>query len=197
MSFSQTIPESTAQTNDNQAKVLACMPEHLSLGKWEDSGFEWQGEVSPLTFERLSVSLTNEREQDNLQVKVNLYRHNNVLHLSFELVGQVWLTCQRCLQPVAVDLTDDYDIALLEDESQEKSMGEEQDYLLLEEIVDHQTPDRLLPLKKLFEDELLLKTPLAPKHDDCEMSVEQFGDIPEEEESENPFAALSALKGKL
>ena len=76
-------------------------------------------------------------------------------------------------------------------------MGEEQDYLLLEEVVDHQFPQRLLPLKKLFEDELLLKTPLAPKHDDCEMSVEQFGDIPEEEESENPFAALSALKGKL
>jgi uncharacterized protein len=39
--------------------------------------------------------------------------------------------------------------------------------------------------------------PLAPKHDDCEMSVEQFGEIPEEEEGENPFAALSALKGKL
>ena len=109
----------------------------------------------------------------------------------------MWLTCQRCLQPVATSLTDDYDIALLEDESQASLVDEEQDYLLLEEIVDNQTPERLLPLKKLIEDELLLKMPLAPKHDDCEMSVEQFGEIPEEEEGENPFAALSALKGKL
>jgi uncharacterized protein len=29
------------------------------------------------------------------------------------------------------------------------------------------------------------------------MTVEQFGEIPEEEESENPFAALASLKGKL
>ena len=29
------------------------------------------------------------------------------------------------------------------------------------------------------------------------MSVEQVGEIPEEEENENPFAALASLKGKL
>ena len=37
---------------------------------------------------------------------------------------------------------------------------------------------------------------MAPKHDDCEMAVDQVGDIPEEE-TENPFASLAALKGKL
>ena len=68
---------------------------------------------------------------------------------------------------------------------------------MLEEIVTEQSPERLLPFKKLVEDEILLKTPMAPKHDDCEMSVEQFGEIPEEEETENPFAALASLKGNL
>jgi len=197
MSPSQTNSVSKAATNDNQAPSLARIPEYISLTKWEDTGFEWQGEVDPTSFERLATSLTDEHQQANLPLHTHLYRRNNVLHLSFETKGEVWLTCQRCLQPVATALTDDYDIALLDDESQASSMDEEQDYLLLEEIVDNQTPERLLPLKKLIEDELLLKMPLAPKHDDCEMSVEQFGEIPEEEESENPFAALSALKGKL
>ena len=48
-----------------------------------------------------------------------------------------------------------------------------------------------------MEDELLLKIPLAAKHDDCEMAITQVGELPEEQEVENPFAALVALKGKL
>lgn len=173
------------------------MPESISLDKWADSGFEWQGEVVPVSFERLMTLLSTEREQQSLQLSTHLYRHNSVLHLSFKLVGEVWLTCQRCLQPVLIELTDDYDIALLNDDSQIRLIDDEQDHLLLDEIITEQTPERLLPLKKLVEDEILLKVPMAPKHDDCEMATTQFGEIPEEEESENPFAALAALKGKL
>ena len=173
------------------------MPESISLDKWADSGFEWQGEVVPESFERFVTLLSAEREQQSLQLSTHLYRHNNVLHLSFKLVGEVWLTCQRCLQPVLIELTDDYDIALLNDDSQIRLIDDEQDHLLLDEIITEQTPERLLPLKKLVEDEILLKVPMAPKHDDCEMATTQFGEIPEEAESENPFAALAALKGKL
>ncbi|MGP9545531.1 YceD family protein [Psychrobacter sp. AOP7-B1-25] len=188
----------SASHNDNKkAPVSTGMPEHISLDKWADTGYEWSGEVKPNSFDRLVTTLSTEHEQSSIQLDANLYRHNNVLHLAFTLTGEVWLTCQRCLQPIAIDLSDDYDIALLENDSQVRLVDEEQDYLLLDEIVTEQSPERLLPFKKLVEDEILLKTPMAPKHDDCEMSVEQFGEIPEEEESENPFAALASLKGKL
>ncbi|MGO2363334.1 MAG: YceD family protein [Psychrobacter sp.] len=188
----------SASHNDNKkAPVSTGMPEHISLDKWADTGYEWSGEVKPNSFDRLVTTLSTEHEQSSIQLNANLYRHNNVLHLAFTLTGEVWLTCQRCLQPIAIDLSDDYDIALLENDSQIRLVDEEQDYLLLDEIVTEQSPERLLPFKKLVEDEILLKTPMAPKHDDCEMSVEQFGEIPEEEESENPFAALASLKGKL
>ena len=188
---------SVVNADNIQTPISTSMPEHISLNKWEDTGFEWEGEIAPATFERLSAILTTEHEQANIQLSINLYRRSNVLHLAFQLASDVWLTCQRCLQPVDINLTDDYDIALLDDESQVRLINEEQDYLLLDEVVTEQSPERLLPLKKLIEDEILLKTPMAPKHDDCEMSVEQFGEIPEEEENENPFAALASLKGKL
>lgn len=197
MSTSQTSKKITHNESHSQAATAANLPENLSLNKWEDSGFEWAGEVSPTSFERLSTSLTTEHEQQKINLNANLYRLNNVLHLAFTLEGSVWLTCQRCLKPVAVDLSDNYDIALLDNDSQANLIDDEQDYLLLEEVVTEQKPERLLPLKKIIEDEVLLKTPLAPKHEDCEMTVEQFGEIPEEEETENPFAALAALKGKL
>lgn len=45
MSPSQTNSISQAATNDNQAPSLARIPEYISLTKWEDTGFEWQGEV--------------------------------------------------------------------------------------------------------------------------------------------------------
>ena len=196
-----------SSTQDNKSLALqasklhlaasSIMPDTISLNKWEDTGFEWAGEIAPNAFERLVSMLNTEHEQANILLDAKLYRLNNVLHLAFTLTGEVWLTCQRCLQPIAVDLGDEYDIALLDNESQIRLIREEQDYLLLEEIVTEQSPERLLPFKKLIEDEILLKTPMAPKHDDCEMSVEQFGEIPEEEETENPFAALASLKGKL
>ncbi|WP_367110842.1 DUF177 domain-containing protein [uncultured Psychrobacter sp.] len=194
-------PKSNIQANDrnddNQIAHLATMPENIVLDKWSESGFEWSGVVAPTSFERLSALLTDDHEQSNLQLSTRLYRQSNVIHLATHLKGEVWLTCQRCLQPVAVDLTDDYDIALLEDDSQVGLIDEEtQDYLLLDEVISEQTPERLLPIKKMIEDEIILKTPMAPKHDDCEMAASQVGDIPEEE-TENPFAALAALKGKL
>ena len=196
-----------SSTQDNKSLALQAsklhvpasntMPDNISLNKWEDTGFEWAGEIAPNAFERLVSVLNTEHEQANILLDAKLYRLNNVLHLAFTLTGEVWLTCQRCLQPIAVDLGDEYDIALLDNESQIRLIREEQDYLLLEEIITEQSPERLLPFKKLIEDEILLKTPMAPKHDDCEMSVEQFGEIPEEEETENPFAALASLKGNL
>ncbi len=188
---------SALQADNKKAPVSTSMPEHISLDKWADAGFEWSGEVDPSSFDRLAATLNTEHEQSKIQLNAHLYRRNNVLHLAFTLTGEVWLTCQRCLHPVAIDLSDDYDVALLENDSQVRSVNDEQDYLLLDEIITEQSPERLLPFKKLVEDEILLKTPMAPKHDDCEMSVEQFGEIPEEEETENPFAALASLKGKL
>ncbi|MGP4713866.1 YceD family protein [uncultured Psychrobacter sp.] len=186
----------TASNSDTQKAPSSILPDNISLNKWEDTGFEWSGLLAPHTFARLKDVLTTEHEQPQLQLDAKLYRRSNVLHLAFTLAGEVWLTCQRCLQPVAIDLSDDYDIALLDDDSQESLIDEEQDYLLLDEIVTEQSPERLLPLKKLIEDEILLKAPLSPKHEDCEMATSQVGDIPEEE-NENPFAALASLKGKL
>lgn len=183
-------------TESSQALNVVTMPEHISLDKWADSGFEWQGVIAPQSFKRLAKLLSDGHTQSELQLDAKLYRRNNLLHLAFTLTGEVWLTCQRCLQPIAVELTDDYNIALVDNEAQVTMVDESQDYLVLDEIIDSQTIGNLLPFKNIVEDEILLKTPMAPKHDDCEMVMEQVGDIPEEKE-ENPFAALAALKGKL
>jgi len=163
---------SESHTDNKKVPVSTGMPEYISLDKWADTGYEWSGDVELNIFKRLDAILNTEHEQKKISISANLYRHNNVLHLAFTLTGNAWLTCQRCLQPVAIELSDDYNIALLEKESQVRLVDEEQDYLLLEEVITEQSPESLLPFKKLVEDEILLKIPMAPKHDDCEMTVE-------------------------
>lgn len=172
------------------------LPKRVSLDKWADIGFNWQGEMMPADFERLQAMLSDEQEQSAIKITAALARSSNVLSLNFDLTGSVWLTCQRCLQPVNVELTGAHNIALLEDEGQIGLLDEDDDHLLLEEVAFKDGHDTYLPLERLIEDEILLKIPLSPKHDDCEMEVEQVGEI-EEFEEESPFAALAALKGKL
>lgn len=172
------------------------LPVEVSLDKWAEAGFNWTGQVAPTDFARLHSVLSDEHSQAPLGIEVTLSKTNNVLNLDFNLTGEVWLTCQRCLNPVAYNLTGDHQIALLADESQVRLLDEEDEYLLLAEILDEDGKDNLLPLAQLIEDELLLEIPLSPKHDDCEMVVDQVGEI-EEEAEESPFAALAALKGKL
>ncbi|CAM4120305.1 DUF177 domain-containing protein [Psychrobacter arenosus] len=172
------------------------LPQRVSLDKWADIGFNWQGEMMPADFERLQAMLSDEQEQTAIKITAALARSSNVLSLNFDLIGSVWLTCQRCLQPVNVELTGTHNIALLEDEGQIGLLDEDDDHLLLEEVAFKDGHDTYLPLERLIEDEILLKIPLSPKHDDCEMEVEQVGEI-EEFEEESPFAALAALKGKL
>jgi uncharacterized protein len=176
--------------------ITTQLPKRVSLDKWADIGFNWQGEMMPADFERLQVMLSDEHEQSAIKITAALARSSNVLSLSFDLTGNVWLTCQRCLQPVNVELTGAHTIALLEDEGQAKLLDEDHDHLLLEEVAFKDGHDTYLPLERLIEDEILLKIPLSPKHDDCEMEVDQVGEI-EEFEEESPFAALAALKGKL
>ncbi|MGO1490718.1 MAG: YceD family protein, partial [Psychrobacter sp.] len=143
--------KSSAGHHDNKKiSVSTSVPESISLDKWADSGFQWAGEVNPQGFKRLSTILTAEREQAAVQLDIDLYHRNNVLHIAFTLTGEVWLTCQRCLQPVVTDLSDDYDIALLENDSQASLLDEEQDYLMLDEVITESAPEQLLPFKKLL-----------------------------------------------
>ena len=186
--------------NSNTEKSAQQLPNHVNLEKWEDAGYVWSGSITPRLLKRL-VDIVPEDYQDKpIDLRCELKKQGQLLTLEMQFTGDIWVTCQRCLNPLNIDVTHDAQLILLQREEQESLVDESDDYLLLEELLadqpENKKGDRLLPLKKLVEDELLLDVPLSAKHDDCEMAVEQVGEIIEEE-AENPFAALEALKGKL
>ncbi len=186
--------------NSNTEKSALQLPNHVNLEKWEDVGYTWSGTITPRILTRLVDIVPEEYQDKAIDLKCELKKQGQLLTLIMQFSGDIWVTCQRCLTPLNIDITHDAELILLQREEQQGLVDESDDYLLLEELLAEQPEnkkgERLLPLKKLVEDELLLDVPLSAKHDDCEMAVEQVGEIIEEE-AENPFAALEALKGKL
>ncbi|WP_230659298.1 YceD family protein [Psychrobacter sp. I-STPA10] len=186
-------------TSQNTPRTVSnpSFPQSIILDKWEDAGFSWEGEVTPMLFPRLLELVDTNHRKTAINLCCKLEKRDNVTWLSMSFDGALWVICQRCLQPLDIELDYEEKLALLYDESQSSLLDDEIDYVLLDEVISTQQHQRLLPLAELVEDELLLNVPLSAKHEDCEMMVAQVGDIPEDEESDNPFAVLAGLKEQL
>jgi uncharacterized protein len=123
------------------------------------------------------------------------------LHLTIEATP--WVECQRCLTPYRqpLDVAATYLIVASEEEADAVPLDDDE--------IDPIVGSRQFDLYDLIEEELLLSLPLVPKHAVCPSVHEalvtgEAGDIvierppedepPRRDASDNPFAALQALK---
>lgn len=126
------------------------------------------------------------------------------IRLSLQVQGRLWLTCQRCLQPVAheVSLHPVYRFVDSEEEASrlDEEAGDEEDVLAL---------PRSLKVSELIEDELILALPLVPLHPVCPeplpyletLETTASTHITSDEsiaksDKPHPFAVLAQLKKK-
>ena len=105
--------------------------------------------------------------------------------LNFELKGTLAVACQRCLEPIELNLDIRSKFFLVRDESKipvEDVDDDDKDYLVADEAFD---------VLQLVEDEVLLAMPFAPMHSpgDCPAS-----DMVSELKTPSPFAGLKILK---
>ena len=113
------------------------------------------------------------------------------LHLSAQ--ATLSLICQRCLTPVDEVVSFERDFRFVASEA-------------LAEVEDEESEEDVLVLSKSFnlleliEDDLLMSTPLVPKHEVCPQPVKLQAADPEfvavVQEKPNPFAVLQQLKKK-
>jgi uncharacterized protein len=109
--------------------------------------------------------------------------------LRVEATTEVTLECQRCLQPMRMDLEADRRIFFVEGEDTAAALDAENEDDVLALVA-------ALDLPALIEDELLLALPLVPRHDVCPEPLPHalVEDDPAREAADHPFAALAALK---
>lgn len=111
--------------------------------------------------------------------------------LTLQVQAQVRPTCQRCLQPVTIELDIDRPFRFVRDEAQaaELDAESEDDVLVL---------SRRFDVQEWVEDELLLALPIVPLHETCPkpLPLAESPLVDEVAHRPNPFAVLQALKGK-
>ena len=116
------------------------------------------------------------------------------LHLQAQT--RIWRDCQRCLQPVALDLEVARSFRFVADEATAEALDAESEDDVL-------TLPRRLDVHGLVEDELLLALPLVPMHAECPRSLPTTAGfdaapapapVPVPAPVAKPFAALAALK---
>lgn len=103
--------------------------------------------------------------------------------------GGVWLACQRCLEPMRVDVHHDFLLAVVASEDEAVKLEEDVAPLLLSE--------KKIAVSQLVEDELLILLPDVPAHSVgvCELAIGT--DVEPAQSSEkrpNPFQLLQGLK---
>lgn len=111
--------------------------------------------------------------------------------LDGELAGFVTMTCQRCMQPFAVDVGEDFQLVLVDDEAERREREEAS--VGYEPVIADSTR---FDMRWLAEEQTLLSAPLVPKHanEDCAQREEAAESTPSEEgRSQRPFANLKDL----
>jgi uncharacterized protein len=104
------------------------------------------------------------------------------LHLTLNATLMTY--CQRCLEPMPLNLNLNFDYLISEidaDDSDVAYVEESDDY-------DIQEPSQAMDLQRLIEDEVIMAAPMAPTHEGhCAQGTMQSGEKP------NPFAVLKGL----
>jgi uncharacterized protein len=103
------------------------------------------------------------------------------------LNGFVTMTCQRCMQPVKIDVSDNFRLVIVDEEADRAT----EDGSGYEPIV---ADPAHLDMRWIAEEQTLLSVPLVPKHDDVNCAG---GELPtaggEGTSSQRPFADLKKL----
>jgi DUF177 domain-containing protein len=149
--------------------------------EFASAGATQQG-VWPLSdFPRLRDMLASEEGEVAYRVQGTRDGHGRPA-LQLHVEGKLQLRCQRCLEPLLLEVDAD-DLLVLA-----ATLSE-----IHAEPADAFAPDRIvagkeMPLRDLIEDELILAVPYAPRHESCATRA-----AAEEGRGASPFAGLRGL----
>ena len=131
-------------------------------------------------------------DQANIEAELEFDVQGRLRTVCGSVKASLTVTCQRCMQPMTLNLDSQFKLAMVSDESRAGLLPEEFEPLMLDE-------DNRVNIPVMLEDELLLAIPLVALHEtECSDYLQEQKDrqASEEEQAlkkENPFSVLKDL----
>lgn len=166
--------------------MSAGLPQQIDARRFAELGRRLEGEVSLQDCPRLSQAVR--AGEGPISVSLDFEKQSGGQSVvSGNIHGRVVLDCQRCLEPVSIDLQCEVSLGIVDSEAEAEVLPDDLDPLVSGDEID---------LVELIEDELLLALPIVPVHDQCDPPAALSGEGHDTElpERENPFAVLASLK---
>ena len=164
-------------------------PVHLAI-----TGRQVSGELQPAQMKRLLSLLYSGKGVVRVEIEFGV-DEQGVRFAKGHLDAEVEVVCQRCMDPVGLELSTDFKLGIVTTDTQAENLPSDYEPLLVEI-----SP---IALSEIIEDELILAIPIVAMHaeGDCSTEVKEIlKKIPENnetvEEKESPFSVLEKLKAK-
>ncbi|MEX0950995.1 MAG: YceD family protein [Gammaproteobacteria bacterium] len=164
-------------------------PQLLDISRLVKQGAELHGFFSIAELPRLRDALYDDSGQ--VDYRLEFSRHaDGFEQITGQYHADVMVTCQRCMQPMAVELGTDIRLVVVAADTRAQQLPE--DFEPLQQTT--AAPD----LVTLIEDEVLLALPFAPLHraEDCKAVAAESAHTPDAESGaprQQPFAELDKL----
>ncbi|MEM7364250.1 MAG: YceD family protein [Pseudomonadota bacterium] len=152
-------------------------------------GEAMSGTIPVARLGRLADQLLSADQQ--VEVELGFYLRRQRPSVRGRASVTVELTCQRCLEPMALTLDVRIDAMIVGTEDALASLEAHEDGIVCE--------DKRISIADLIEDDLLIDLPMSPRHEQCaEVDVANFRSPDEDEpldrpEVNRPFAALAGM----
>lgn len=167
------------------------IPRHLDPRKMAHQGAVFKGTIPAGALPRLQDAVAAVRQvAADIQFDV-AEEGQRVLH--GKLTADVDVECQRCLEPMPMQLSSDFNLAVVWNEAEAKQLPAAYDPWV--------TGEGEGDLYEILEEELLLSLPVVAFHEGECVNQDLFnsGELPDSksEQKPNPFQVLQQLKGNI
>ncbi|MAA71146.1 MAG: hypothetical protein CL679_05385 [Bermanella sp.] len=152
---------------------------------------EFSGSIQVSKLERLQNFLQDDSGEAQVEIQFGHDQQGTSL-LRGQCQAQVRMTCQRCMNPVDVELSTNFELGIVFSDEQAKHLPKQ-----YEPVIAERDDLVLLPV---IEDELILSLPMYAYHAECDdnelvAKAEEMKPEPVETEApNNPFSVLEQLK---
>lgn len=168
----------------------AQLPHRVDAVKLVESNQEFNATIDVSELIRLNEAV--EQCLDSVTCRL-VFRRGEDNHRTLEGSCQtrVTMTCQRCLGSVEIPVQSQFELGLVFNDDQAKSLPRRLEPVLMDE-------KGILDLWSVIEDEVLLALPSFPTHPEteCQLSQPVPDETIEDDKGPNPFDVLAQLKDK-